>query len=240
MSSDDLLLLVAPTKRELGGLSPGQDGALLVATTGLGKQAAPALDLLLQTYPVRRVVSLGFAGALTPQTRAGSLVVCNSLLASGREPPPPLSAEGEMLDWTMAWLDRVRLPYHYGGLYTSAKLLLTPERKRRAGLASGADVADMEGYWLAETAAAHGVPFLALRAVLDGADYTLPKLAEEIAEDQGRHEIRHTLQYVFTFWSHGPRLLPLALRSRRAQGTLRQAVQSLMPEMLREMERAAS
>ena len=239
MSSDGLLLVVAPTKRELGGLSPGQDGALLVATTGLGRQAAPALDLLLQTYPIRRVVSLGFAGALTPQTRAGSLVVCNSLLAGGREPPPPLSGEGELLDWTMAWLDRVRLPYHYSGLYTSAKLLLTPERKRRAGLASGAGVVDMEGYWLAETAAAHGIPLLALRAVLDGADYTLPKLAEEIAEDQGRHEIRHTLIHVFSGWTRGPRLLPLALRSRRAQSTLRRAVQALVPEMLRELERAA-
>ncbi len=232
--------MVAPTPRELGGLQPGRQGVLRVATTGLGRAGGPALERLLEAGGVRCVLSLGFAGALTPQARTGALVVCGSFLAYEADAPPPLPADTGLLEWAIDRMDRMRLPYHYGDLLTSPGLLSTPDQKRRAGLDTGAAVVDMEGYWLAQVAAAHQTPFLALRAVLDGADYTLPKLGARIVEDQGRNVMKHTLRYVFSYWSHGLRLVPLALRSRRAQRTLRRTVRSLAPEMARRYDGAPS
>ena len=228
--------MVAPTPRELGGLRPGRQGSVQVAATGLGRAAKPALERLLEAHPVQCVLSLGFAGALTPQGHTGALVVCSSFLAYEPDPLPPLSADAGLLEWTIDRMDRMRLPYHYGDLLTSPRLLSAPDQKRRAGLDTGAAVVDMEGYWLAQVAAAHQTPFVALRSVLDPARYTLPKLAATIVEDQGQRELQHTLRFIFTHWVHGPLLLPLAYRSWRARRTLRRAARSLAPEMARRYE----
>ena len=48
--------------------------------------------------------------------------------------------------------------------------------KRRLRDWDGHDIVEMESYWVGRVAAASGLPFLAVRAVSDGADATVPDI----------------------------------------------------------------
>ena len=225
------LLVVAPTRRELGGFRPGRHGPLLVGVAGLGEEAAPALAKLLALEHPAAVLSLGFAGALTAEGCTGDVVVCTEQVADAPSPPTAVTADPALVESARRGLDGSRLPHQEGKLLTTPSPLLTPEEKRRARLRSGALVVDMEGYWMARTAQDHETPFLALRVVLDPVDYLLPQLVATIVADQGRHEWRHTLRSVVARpWSAG-RLAPLAYRSWRAQRSLRRLARVLAPQM---------
>ena len=88
----------------------------------------------------------------------------------------------------------------------------------------------MEGSWIADAAAARGVPVIVLRAVLDEATFALPDFVATIIADGGRHE-----------WAHAVRalrdplaarcFLPLALKSRKAARALQIAARRILPAL---------
>ena len=59
----------------------------LLVRTGMGKERAEsATQFVLQRYPVTAMISLGFAGALSPELTIGDVVVCSTMhCASGPE-----------------------------------------------------------------------------------------------------------------------------------------------------------
>ena len=116
--------------------------------------------------------------------------------------------------------------------------LLTAEAKRSAGAESGAEVVDMEGFWMARAVAEHGratdrpVRFLALRVVLDQMDQDLPRVVETIIADGGRREWLHAARSALTNPLTLRRLVLLAVHSAQAQRALRRAVAALDPATL--------
>ena len=102
------ILVVAPTKRELGGLRESDARAAVrrtdreasaraavrrtdheaapqvrIALCGIGQDAGERVAALLDTAPPSLLVSLGFAGALDPALRPGDLVVADAFLRAG-------------------------------------------------------------------------------------------------------------------------------------------------------------
>ncbi|MYC37884.1 MAG: hypothetical protein F4X66_13375, partial [Chloroflexi bacterium] len=122
-----------------------------------------------------------------------------------------------------------------GAVLTVDEPLLTGRAKRRARQGSGALVVDMEGRWIAEAAAARGVPLIGIRAVLDEADFSLPPFIATIIADGGRHERSHAIR-ALSQPAAARSFLPLALRSRRASGALQAAVDSLLPGLLEALD----
>ena len=223
MSEAARLLVVAPTERELGGLRPGENGACRAALVGIGHEAAPALAALLDAERPSAVLSLGFAGALRPGLSTGDLVLCDAALAEGATPiefdPYPAAAALRAADIAAAT----------GALLTVEEPLLAPEAKRNAHAATGAAIVDMEGYALARLATERGVPIVALRAVLDAAEYTLPPFVANIIADGGRNERAHMLRGLRADPLAAPRLPALAWRSRAAARAVRRGVRALLP-----------
>ncbi len=117
--------------------------------------------------------------------------------------------------------------YPSGALLTVDAPLLTPAAKRRARAASGAAVVDMEGRRIAEAAAERGVPIVAVRAVIDEADFALPPFAAEIAAARGHDERARAFRA-----AANPReaagMLLLALRARKAARSLRRAADAIL------------
>ena len=141
---------------------------------------------------------------------------------AGTYPPPdPLSLQGERDG------ERVLAPYPSGPILTVDEPLLTPAAKRRARAASGAAVVDMEGRRIAEAAAERGVPIVAVRAVIDEADFALPPFAAEIAAAGGHDERARSFRA-----AANPReaagMLLLALRARKAARSLRRAADAIL------------
>ena len=121
-----------------------------------------------------------------------------------------------------------------GAILTVAAPLLTPAAKRRARAASGAMAVDMEGRWIADAAAARGVPLISVRAILDEADLALPAFAAAVAADGGRREWARALRAAVNPLE-ARRILALALRARKAARSLRRAADAILaapPERL--------
>ena len=228
------LLVVAPTRRELGGLRAGAQEGLAVAPTGLGETAGSALASLLAAHHPGLVLSLGFAGGLSPGLETGALVVCDKFLTwRGAEPNGPalLEADRRVADVAAGVLAQAGIAASHRTLLTAPSPLLSPAAKRRAGQETSVAVVDMEGYWLAQTARQRQIPFLALRVVLDPVEQALPRFVATIVADQGRHELRHTAKALLINPFSIAGLVLVATRSSRAQRALRQAVQALVPSL---------
>lgn len=225
------LLTVAPTQRELGGLGEG-DGRTRASVVGIGREAGQEVGrlldgLLMEAGVCRALVSLGYAGGLDPRLQPGDLVVGNGYRYGAR----PARAGDAAAGRGAALLRASGLAVTEGAVLTVDEPLLTGRAKRRARQGSGALVVDMEGRWIADAAAARGVPLIGIRAVLDEADFSLPPFIATIIADGGRHERTHAIR-ALSQPAAARSFLPLALRSRRASGALQAAVDSLLPGIL--------
>ena len=149
------LLTVAPTQRELGGLSNANERTR-ASVIGIGRNSGELLAGLLDTAPCRLLYLLGYAGALEPHLHPGELVVGELILAwfKRRCPRRSHATRAAML------LRESGLSILEGAVLTVDEPLLTPLAKRRAYNGSGALVVDMEGRWIADVAASRDIPLI--------------------------------------------------------------------------------
>jgi nucleoside phosphorylase len=141
------------------------DGAsCLVVQTGVGleRAARAAAD----APPARRFLACGCAGALDARVRVGDLVV-----ADGVTLVDAAGAAIERLPADADWLGA--LGARVGGIVTSPVVLATGVAKAAAGR-TGALAVDMESGAVARAARVRGIPFAALRVVVDAVDDELP------------------------------------------------------------------
>jgi adenosylhomocysteine nucleosidase len=223
------LLVVAPTERELGGIRNRRMSGVGVAVVGLGREAGGALQAVLQARPPEIILSLGFAGALTDGARTGDLVLSRRLTEVDSSPWTEV-LQGSYLAIAKEALSEPSETVIEGDLLTVPSPLLSSEEKRFYGESTGAVVVDMEGYWLAREAQIAGLPMIPVRAVIDEMDDDLPSLVGDIVADGGRREWLHALRAMRNPVTASA-LLPLAMRSRKAQRALRRAVGSLLPAL---------
>jgi nucleoside phosphorylase len=200
-----------------------------VAVVGVGREAGDALQAVLQARPPEIILSLGFAGALTDGARTGDLVLSRRLTEVDSGPWPEV-LRGSCLATAKEAIADSGETIIEGDLLTVPSPLLSSEEKRFYGESTGAVVVDMEGYWLAREAQVAGIPMIPVRAVIDEMDDDLPGLVGDIVADGGRREWLHALRAMRNPVTAGA-LLPLAMRSRKAQRALRGAVGSLLPAL---------
>ena len=156
------------------GKFAGKD--VLLAQTGMGKDCAlQAAGHILESYPVSAIISFGFGGALAAERQIGELVLCQKLFCENSAAGGPVYSSDERLAAlaVQAMKDRA-LSLFTGSLLTVDRLAASAREKQTLGEAVGAQVVDMETYWIAGLAAARNVPFLAVRAISDTLDEILP------------------------------------------------------------------
>ena len=160
--------LGAASARGAGLLELG-DGVLL-AVSGIGKVAAAAAARRLVLAGATGLASYGMAGALDPALICGTVVLPEALASLDGATPAATSP---------AWRQHVRaaLP---GSCIAAAGRLLTCERplgrdaKAAAWRSCGAIAVDMESAAIAQVAGQAGLPFIALRVIVDTAADELP------------------------------------------------------------------
>jgi adenosylhomocysteine nucleosidase len=170
---------LAPEARTLSGRPPRDGrpyrtpkGALVVVSgPGAGKARRAAEELV--EAGACALASWGCAGALDPALLPGGLVV----------PEAVACPEGRVLRVHPAWRERLcehllpYLPIHSGILVQSPSVLGGFEAKAEVRAQTGGAAVDMESAAVAEVARTVGVPFLAVRAVVDAATASVPEAA---------------------------------------------------------------
>ena len=224
------LLVVAPTPRELGRVRSSRLSGVGVATVGIGRDAGIALRAILEARPPSIVLSLGFSGGLSTSTRTGALVL-SPAIREETDPAAPILLDAASLALAQSTLDTAGVPFIVGDLLTVAEPLLSGDAKLRHGLASGATVVDMEGYWLAREAAQAGVPLVCVRAVIDEAGHDLPTMVADLVAAGGKREWRQVAR-AMAKPATARSIVSLALKSRQASAALHRAAQALVPELV--------
>ena len=159
-----------------GGDPPLSDLALLgagslLALSGIGRAAAAAAAQALVDSGVSALMSFGMAGGLDPALKPGSVVI----------PCELLSPDGARYTACRSWRERVAAAISplcavtEGNLLTGTQAIDTPAEKAAALRSTGAAAVDMESAAVAEVAAKHNLPFIAVRVIVDTAADFLPR-----------------------------------------------------------------
>lgn len=172
------LRALGPVKTGTAPLVTLGDGSLAIVS-GMGRTAAAAAARRLAEAGAGALMSWGLAGGLDPELAAGDLVL----------PGEVISPEGQLCATAGDWRERLHramdgsLRVHGGRLLTYHEVIGPPADKERAWRRTGAVAVDMESHAVAQIAAQHRLPFLAVRVIVDtAADNLAPAMVAAVAE----------------------------------------------------------
>jgi adenosylhomocysteine nucleosidase len=146
-------------------------GNVLVCLSGVGKHNTMAAFEKLVEHRVDIVISWGSAAGLTPEVRAGDLLIPQLVNIAGQKYPANRSFCQQLLSKLPSTM-RV----HVEPIAQTEKVLLTVEDKMKSHQSNDCIAADMESGTLAQLAGAKDLPFAVIRAVSDTANTRLPKV----------------------------------------------------------------
>ena len=158
---------------------------ILLVQAGIGRdRARDAVMAAAREFAVGAAWSIGFAGGLAERLRPGDLVFPAVVLDDADSGGGPLAADPSHAT-VYAALSRAAFAVESGSLITVATVLRTPDAKRAVRERSGAVAAEMEAAGVARAARDLGIPWVALKAVLDTVDDPVPLFLARCATPQG-------------------------------------------------------
>jgi adenosylhomocysteine nucleosidase len=146
------------------------DGALL-AVSGMGAALAAIAARNLIDAGAAALMSFGLAGGLDPLLSAGTIVLPSEVISRG----------GARFSTSRSWREQLcaaiakQRPVAEGALLTSPQPIGAVAEKAAAFRETGAVAVDMESLGVAEVSAAHNLPFIAVRVIVDTAADVLPR-----------------------------------------------------------------
>ncbi len=191
---------IAPFKRRLHNRTPLALDALhgfraeiggkefAVVGHGIGHQRATetarrAFDMMPGP---ELTIGTGVVGALSSGLKPGDLVLADRVLtihANGQVAEQVTTVGDAHIRAVGRSLASAGLAYSTGAILTSHRVLATGAEKRRAKTSTGAIAVDMETAAIAAEASVRGLPFVAIRAVLDEVDAEI--FGAEMADEDG-------------------------------------------------------
>ena len=183
-----------------------RDHSVSMILTGAGRaQTEKAMAWLLETDRPDSILSLGFAGACTPNLDIGDLVLATRLHHIQGSPfdwdpeslnptdPQPggaqsdvrheeLLADGKMLDIARSAVEMNGIDFMPSPTLTVDSLVRTSGLSAWLGETYRVSAVDRESYWVAAAAARAGVPCLSVRSIAYGVDETLPEGASRLPD----------------------------------------------------------
>ena len=204
----------AGIRRALPAAGNAADATLDIA--GIGRQNIAAAVARAAAGGAHAIITAGFGGALDPSLRTGDLHIASEF----RIPNPP-NARPILSDARLAAQLRAASPDASAGPSVTVAALAQPEYKSALWQAGAGITVNMEDYWAAAAAADAGIPFAAVRAVLDTAGQALPEYLADGASSIRPARIAATLPIHL---KRAPELARLARQSRLAQRRLTAAV----------------
>jgi adenosylhomocysteine nucleosidase len=171
---------LGPAVHRRDGLSSLHDGALL-AVSGMGAALAALAARNLVDAGAAALMSFGLAGGLDPTLSAGTVVLPDAVISRGGARFLTSADWREQLSAAIA----KQRPVAGGSLLTSLAAIGAVADKAAAFRETGAVAVDLESLGVAEVAAAHDLPFIAVRVVVDTASDVLPGAV--MAASRGGH-----------------------------------------------------
>lgn len=199
---------------------------ILLVQTGMGREKAErATALVLERYPVTALVSLGFARALTEQSKAGDIILCTTLFCENKHAHEELESVSsyrsspDLIYLALRALEGTTARFRQGKSVTVSRPVSDPGDKRALGETFHAEVVEMENYWIAGIASASNVPFMAVRIILDTMQDSLPAF-DRILDSNGKWRWHGAVPYFVSRPQHLISLFVLYRKARQARRSL--------------------
>jgi adenosylhomocysteine nucleosidase len=174
--------LAAPKALNLKGLTGARgrigNAEIALVASGIGNRRAAenARRTFDEVRNVDRVILTGVAGALADQLEIGDVVLGDRLMTregDSAQPARTIEVPRDYFQLTSAALDRAEIRHARGAILTVKYPLTTEADKRHAGAATGAIAVDMATAVIAFEAVARGIPFVAIRTIMDTVEHDL-------------------------------------------------------------------
>lgn len=217
------------------------ESRVIVSSSGAGAQnAARAATQLFAAHPdaIKYLLICGFAGGLAQGVRPETLVLADRVMDESEDAHTPATIYSADSDLLCA-AESVRLSglsLRRGTLVTAARVLLSPEEKRALARRTGALAVDMETAGAERVAQAHGIPWLAVRAITDGPEDAMPLDFNALADPDGNVYTGPVLHATLLRPWKIPALARLGLRSARAARNLAAFLETFLQTLPEERE----
>jgi nucleoside phosphorylase len=185
--------------------------------SGVGPARAAAMSAAAIRAGATGVASIGLAGALEDHLRCGDVLL-----------PARIRQECQLFDVSAPWrarvASRIGAGVHGGELLTVTTVAAGADDKGELARRTGAIAVDMEAAAVASVCREHGVPFLAIKAIVDERAHSVPRALLRTLDEYGEPRLAALAwQGVRT-----PVLLPELLRLARATLRAEQALQTAL------------
>jgi hopanoid-associated phosphorylase len=194
---------------------------VLVICRSPGHESAELLQLAVRDG-CRSIISFGVAGGLTPDLIPGDCVVASGIIDYPTSRPTDPAWSRELVQALPA--------AHHGPIVGVSSVVSDPDEKRRLHALTGAIAVDMESHLVARLAAAHGLPFTAVRVVVDPVDRAVPAAAIMAMGSRGNAAISSMLWEIMARPSQLSALMRLAVDAYAARATLVRLRRALGPD----------
>ncbi len=150
-------------------------GKDVVLVSGLGPACAKDAAQKLLAHGATALLSWGTAGGLSPSSSPGMLLV-PATVTDGRT---KFSVDHQWQKWLTGRLQGHIAVDASASILSADNVIATPQEKQALWKDTAATAVDMESASIAEAADKAGVPFLAIRAIVDPAAFALPLAVTE-------------------------------------------------------------
>ena len=163
---------------------------IITAVSRVGeKNASKLMATLAEAGGIDALMICGFAGGLSAEMAAGDLILSDSVARSSAShircfPDASLLDAAESLS-TDECGKTLKMRTHLGLLVTAAAVLTSQKEKLSLAESTGGFAVDMETFSAVQTAQAHWIPWLAIRAITDPSNSALPLDFNKLADSKG-------------------------------------------------------
>ena len=133
--------------------------------TGMGEESSREAAKTAGQSPLDLVLAAGFAGSLRGDIHPGDIVLDIA------------RSDSKLADALADASEKLGIPCHKGTFYSSGRILMKSDEKKKLGEKSGAIAVEMESQAIFEAFSGKKIPLLFARAVSDGMDQNLPDLS---------------------------------------------------------------
>ncbi len=217
MLQDSLLPVVAVTGMSFEARIASGPGVHTICATRADTLRAALLETI--SKGCRGIVSFGIAGGLAPNVQPGTCIVARSIVT-------PHQRINTHLEWASQILQSIPGAIH-ADLAGSRRLVALSADKLALGQATGALAVDMESIVAVQIAAAHGLPFAAVRVVADACHRELPPAAQIGLTEGGSPDLAKVMLSILSQPGQIGALARVGLDTRMARAALVHARRSL-------------
>ena len=214
---------------------------IILVEGGIGKdRAEETTSRVISELSPKAIVSAGFCGAVKPNAYSGEVLVCRNLYCLDGPPAvwSPLDMKEHhrcneaLMEQTVRALELSEAKYRLGDCLSLTYFASQSGLKSWIGRTFSVDIVDMESYWVGNAARERGVPFMALRTVLDTVDQGLPYFVGQTVESNGKGGALKALRYLAGNPRRALELKRLWEQAEKAQRSLSEVLGRALPGLV--------